>query len=177
MFWRTVKHGMHCWATHFLCTKRMIEGRTIGVHICHILCWENECRYDFINIVNDSKTEYLPVLFRINRKTILSMWKQHAIADFNTSQLFLCCMLAWETLLQRKRRTGRFTNVELLLILRAYRAYLTRWIDVLNHVKANTSRTTPSALRDRNITSAESRMSVKPGKLMSAGIIGDEEIR
>jgi len=80
----------------------------------------------------------------------------------------LFCMLVRETLFPRKR------NVDLLLILRAYRAHPTRWIDVLNDVTANTSRTTPSALRDRNISSAESRMSVKPGKLMSAGIIGDE---
>ena len=76
-----------------------------------------------------------------------------------------------------KEKTVRFTQVELLLILRAYRAHPTRWIDVLNHVKANTSKTTPSALRDRNISSAESRMSVKSGKLMSVGAIGDEEIR
>jgi len=75
------------------------------------------------------------------------------------------------------KRTVRFTSVELLLILRAYRAHPTRWIDVLDHVKANISRTTLSALRDRNISSAESRMSVKPGKLLSAGVIGDEEIR
>ena len=64
-----------------------------------------------------------------------------------------------------KEKTVRFTQVELLLILRAYRAHPTRWIDVLNHVKAYISRTTPSALRDSNISSAESRMSVKPGKL------------
>jgi len=60
----------------------------------------------------------------------MSMLKQYAIADFSTSQLFLCCMLVWETLLPRKRK------VELLLILRAYRAHPTRWIDLLNHVKA-----------------------------------------
>ena len=71
----------------------------------------------------------------------------------------------------------RFIQVELLLILRAHRAHPTRWIDVLNHMKANISRTTPSALRDRNISSAESRMSVKPGKLMYAGVIGEEEFR
>ena len=85
------------------------------------------------------------------------MWKQHAIADFSTSQLLLFCMLVWETV--------RFTNVELLLILRAYRAHPTRWIDVLNDVKVNISRTTPSAVLDKNISSAESRMSVKPRKL------------
>jgi len=52
-----VKHGMHCLTTHFLRTKRMIEDRTIGFYICHTLCWEIECKYDFINIVNDSNTE------------------------------------------------------------------------------------------------------------------------
>ena len=61
----------------------------------------------------------------------MSMWKQHAIADFSTSQLLLFCMLVWETLLQRKRRTVRFTQIDLLLILRAYRAHptvgLTYW--------------------------------------------------
>ena len=67
----------------------------------------------------------------------MSMLKQHAIADYSTSQLVLCCMMVWETLLQRKRKTVRFTKVELLLILRAYRAHPTRWIDVLNDVKAN----------------------------------------
>ena len=46
---------------------------------------------------------------------------------------------------------------------------------MLNDVKANISRTTPLAIRDRNISSAEIRMSVKPGKLMSADVIGDEE--
>ena len=54
MFWRTAKHDMHCRPTHFLCTKRMIKDRTIGCYICHTLCWENECMYDFINIVNNS---------------------------------------------------------------------------------------------------------------------------
>ena len=58
---------------------------------------------------------------------------------------------------------------------RYYERSPNRWIDVLNDVKANISRTTPSALRDRNISSAEIRMSVKPGKLMSADVIGDEQ--
>jgi len=65
----------------------------------------------------------------------------------------------------------RFTKVELLLILRAYRAHPTRWIDVLNDVKAN---------NPVSFTGQEhfvSWKSVKPGKLMSAGVIGDEEIR
>jgi len=52
-----VEYGMHGLTTHFLRTKRMIEDSTIGFFICHTLCWENECRYDCINIVNDSKTE------------------------------------------------------------------------------------------------------------------------
>ena len=64
----------------------------------------------------------------------------------------------------------RFTKVELLLILRANRAHPTRWIDVLNDVKANISRPTPSGLRDKNISSSESRMSVKEA------VIGDDEI-
>jgi len=54
-----VKHGMHCLTTHFLCTKRMIEDRTICFHIC-----EHECMFDdFINTVNDSKKEEKNYLF------------------------------------------------------------------------------------------------------------------
>ena len=78
---------------------------------------------------------------------------------------------------KEKNKCGSPRLNELLLILRAYHAHPTRWIDILNHVKAYISKTTPSALQDMNISSGESRMSVKPGKLMFAGVIGDEEIR
>ena len=65
------------------------------------------------------------------------MIKQHAIADFSPSQLIFSRMFVSETLLQWKKRTVRFTKVELWLIKRAHRAFPTRWMDVLNDVKAN----------------------------------------
>ena len=82
------------------------------------------------------------------------MIKQHAIADFSTSQLIFSCMFVSETLLQRKKRTVRFTKVELWLIQRAYRAHPTRWMDVLNDVKANMG-VLPEQTRQLYISSAK----------------------
>ena len=104
------------------------------------------------------KNKYLSVLrkIRINREkklyltSCMSMFKQHTIADFSTSRLFMCCMLVLDTEKENNSAVhqGCWYYEHTALTQPVGLTYWTTWRLI-----------TPSALRDRNISSAESQSS------------------
>ncbi|XP_060574848.1 uncharacterized protein LOC132732447 [Ruditapes philippinarum] len=86
-----------------------------------------------------------------------------------------------ETILQRRKRTVKFSEQEILLILRAYLTHPSKWSEIINDVKANIdqleqatrnlySSATNKQLRDRMWTKLSSLMSKRQENIESEPI-------